>query len=170
VIITDFKFLHRKQFRVKAIGKHSIIETHTRRHCQLPTETDTGNTTPRVPIGTPLHLIVKPVIHRSVWRVLEHDLDDLDDLEKDQLPCKRDKMAELPKSVGWVGLGLMGYPMVTNPLKKLPEDTQFFVYDVVKESVDKFVGEGGGRVHACANSKEVADKSVRNNAAPTLYS
>lgn len=65
----------------------------------------------------------------------------------------------LPKKIGWVGLGLMGYPMATNLLKKM-EDAEFYVYDVVQDSIDKFVKEGNGRVHACASSKEVADKSV----------
>jgi len=69
-------------------------------------------------------------------------------------------MAELPKKVGWVGLGLMGYPMAGNLLKKMSDDTEFYVYDVVQESIDKFVKEGNGRVHACTSSKEVADKSV----------
>lgn len=70
-------------------------------------------------------------------------------------------MAELPKSIGWIGLGLMGNPMIRNLLKKMSEDTQFFIHDVVRESVDKLVEEGKGRVHACESSVEVADKSVR---------
>ena len=68
--------------------------------------------------------------------------------------------ASLPKNIGWVGLGLMGLPMAINLLKKTDEQTTFYVYDVVKESIDKFVEEGRGRVNACASSKEVADKSV----------
>ncbi|KAK4541819.1 hypothetical protein LTR36_007351 [Oleoguttula mirabilis] len=69
-------------------------------------------------------------------------------------------MAEqvLPKRVGWVGLGLMGYPMATNLLRKM-QDADFYVYDVVQEFIDKFVADGRGRVHACASSQEVADKS-----------
>ncbi|KAK1028204.1 hypothetical protein LTR33_017377, partial [Friedmanniomyces endolithicus] len=68
-------------------------------------------------------------------------------------------MADLPKNIGWIGLGAMGYPMATNLLKKMSEDTQFYVYDVVQDSVDRFVKDGAGRVHACASSKEVTDKS-----------
>ncbi|KAK4506222.1 hypothetical protein PRZ48_004187 [Zasmidium cellare] len=68
-------------------------------------------------------------------------------------------MAELPKSIGWIGLGLMGNPMIRNLLKKMSEDTQFYIHDVVRESVDKLVEEGNGRVHACESSVEVADKS-----------
>ena len=69
-------------------------------------------------------------------------------------------MTELPKRIGWVGLGLMGLPMATNLLKKTDADTQFFVYDLIQESIDKLVKYGNGRVKACTSSKEVADQSV----------
>lgn len=69
-------------------------------------------------------------------------------------------MAELPKTVGWIGLGLMGYPMARNLVKKMSSDTQFYVYDVMHQNVDKFVQGGEGRVHHCTSSREVADKSV----------
>ncbi|PPJ56183.1 hypothetical protein CBER1_09078 [Cercospora berteroae] len=68
-------------------------------------------------------------------------------------------MAELPKSIGWIGLGLMGYPMALNLVKKMDKNTHFYVFDVVKESVEKFVAEDEGRIHACGDSKEVADES-----------
>ncbi|KAI7499638.1 hypothetical protein KC367_g4343 [Hortaea werneckii] len=68
-------------------------------------------------------------------------------------------MAALPKNIGWIGLGLMGLPMARNLLKKMDDDTQFFVFDVVQESIDTFVADGNGRVHACSSSREVADKS-----------
>jgi 3-hydroxyisobutyrate dehydrogenase len=70
-------------------------------------------------------------------------------------------MPGLPKSVGWIGLGVMGLPMVRNLLAKMENETQFYVYDVVQNSMDDFVEEGRGRVHACTSSKEVADLSVR---------
>ncbi|CAK4033721.1 3-hydroxyisobutyrate dehydrogenase, mitochondrial [Lecanosticta acicola] len=68
-------------------------------------------------------------------------------------------MAELPRNVGWVGLGLMGFPMAKNLLKKMDAETQFYVYDVMQENVENLVREGEGRIHACESSKEVADKS-----------
>ena len=69
-------------------------------------------------------------------------------------------MAEIPKNIGWIGLGIMGLPMVRNLLDKMESHTQFYVYDVVQESIDKFVQDGNGRVHACSSSKEVADNTV----------
>lgn len=69
-------------------------------------------------------------------------------------------MAEqLPKAIGWVGLGLMGYPMAKNLVSKLDADTHFYVYDVVQENMHSFVKEDETRVHACGSSKEVTDQS-----------
>lgn len=69
-------------------------------------------------------------------------------------------MADLPENIGWIGLGIMGMPMVRNLLAKMKDKTQFYVYDVVQESIDQLVRDGQGRVHACSSSKEVADNSV----------
>ena len=69
-------------------------------------------------------------------------------------------MSDLPKKVGWIGLGIMGLPMIRNLLEKMEKETQFYIYDVVQKSMDDFVEEGQGRVHACSSSKEVADVSV----------
>jgi hypothetical protein len=69
-------------------------------------------------------------------------------------------MSDLPKKVGWIGLGVMGGPMLSNLVGKMEIETQFYVYDVVQKSIDDIVEEGRGRVHACGSSKEVADSSV----------
>lgn len=69
--------------------------------------------------------------------------------------------AQLPKAIGWIGLGLMGDPMARNLLKKTDADTKFYIYDVVPEAVEKFVKDGQGRVQTCSSSKEVAERSVR---------
>lgn len=78
--------------------------------------------------------------------------------------------SKLPQNIGWIGLGLMGFPMATNLLKKMDKSTTFYVYDVVEESVKKLVEAGKGRVKACASSKEVADKSVCEHISPPQYS
>jgi len=69
-------------------------------------------------------------------------------------------MPAFPKKVGWVGLGIMGLPMARNLVEKMDPDTEFYVFDVVQDSIDRIVGDGKGEVHACESSKEVADKSV----------
>jgi 3-hydroxyisobutyrate dehydrogenase len=76
-------------------------------------------------------------------------------------------MATLPKKIGWIGLGIMGLPMVRNMLAKMESNTQFYVYDVIQKSIDEFVQDGQGQVHACSSSKEVADNSVCHLSAPT---
>jgi len=70
------------------------------------------------------------------------------------------EMLDLPDKVGWIGLGIMGLPMSRNLLGRMDNETQFYIYDVVQKSIDDFVEEGQGRVHACSSSKEVADRSV----------
>ena len=70
------------------------------------------------------------------------------------------QMIDSPKNVGWIGLGIMGGPMLRNLLGKMERETQFYVYDVVQKSIDDLIAEGQGRVHACNSSKEVADHSV----------
>lgn len=74
----------------------------------------------------------------------------------------------LPQNVGWIGLGLMGLPMAQNLLRKMDKSTNFYVYDVIQESIDEFVKAGDGRVKACSSSKEVADKSVCDFTMPYL--
>ncbi len=78
--------------------------------------------------------------------------------------------SKLPQNIGWIGLGLMGLPMATNLVKKMDKSTVFYVYDVVEESVKKFVEAGEGRVTACSSSKEVADKSVREQMSSRQFS
>jgi len=77
-------------------------------------------------------------------------------------------MATLPDNVGWIGLGIMGMPMARNLLAKMKDSTQFYVYDVVQESIDELVRDGKGRVHACSSSKDVADNSVRQLRTPSF--
>ena len=67
---------------------------------------------------------------------------------------------DMPTSIGWIGLGLMGLPMARNLIKKTTKETTLYVYDVVEHAVKQLVEEGNGRVQACQSSKEVADKSV----------
>lgn len=59
--------------------------------------------------------------------------------------------------------------MATNLLNKMDSDTQFHVYDVSQELVDKLIREGNGRVHACGSSKEVADKCVCHCSYPNPF-
>jgi len=63
-------------------------------------------------------------------------------------------------SIGFIGLGLMGLPMAENLIKKTPETTKFFVYDVVEDALNKFCNEHLTRAQAMRSSREVAEKAV----------
>lgn len=69
-------------------------------------------------------------------------------------------MADEISSIGFIGLGLMGLPMVQNLIKKTPETTKFFVYDVVDDAVKKLCEEHSTRATAMKSSREVAEQAV----------
>lgn len=62
--------------------------------------------------------------------------------------------------IGFIGLGLMGLPMVRNLIRKTPETTKFFVYDVLDDAMEKFCEEYSTRATAMKNSREVAEQAV----------
>jgi 3-hydroxyisobutyrate dehydrogenase-like beta-hydroxyacid dehydrogenase len=74
-------------------------------------------------------------------------------------------MASPYSAVGFIGLGTMGIPMVENLTKKLPSSTKIYVYDVSEQALKKIEAENKGKVHACSNSKEVAENSVCTSSA-----
>jgi 6-phosphogluconate dehydrogenase len=67
----------------------------------------------------------------------------------------------LPTSVGVVGLGAMGKPMVINLAKRLPAGTRIHVHDVVPVAVDELFASFPETVVKCTSAKDVAEKSVR---------
>lgn len=70
------------------------------------------------------------------------------------------KDSALPTSVGFVGLGLMGKPMVENIAKKLPAGSRIHVYDVVKAAVDELCSSYPDTIVRCTSAKDVTEKSV----------
>jgi 3-hydroxyisobutyrate dehydrogenase len=66
----------------------------------------------------------------------------------------------LATSVGFIGLGAMGKPMVINLAKKLPKGSQIHVYDIVTAVVDETVALFPDSIFKCASAKEVAEKCV----------
>jgi len=72
------------------------------------------------------------------------------------------KTSSLPNNVGFIGLGIMGYPMAANLAAKLPSPSNLHIYDISTESLSKLQKEAREpRVHICKSSKEVAEQSVR---------
>ena len=72
----------------------------------------------------------------------------------------------LPTAVGFIGLGVMGYPMVLNLLKKLPPSSRINVYDVIEDALARIKAEGGDTIVVCAHAAEVASKSVITRTLP----
>lgn len=65
-----------------------------------------------------------------------------------------------PRELGFIGLGVMGYPMALNLLKKLEDGARLHVYDVDDHALRKFEEEAPTKVHVCSNAAEVAESSV----------
>ncbi|KAF2221516.1 NAD binding domain of 6-phosphogluconate dehydrogenase-domain-containing protein [Elsinoe ampelina] len=63
------------------------------------------------------------------------------------------------KTVGFIGLGLMGKPMAGHLAKKLPADTRIHVFDISKDVVQDLASQYPDKVVVGANAKDVADKS-----------
>ncbi|KAF5328684.1 hypothetical protein D9619_011695 [Psilocybe cf. subviscida] len=70
---------------------------------------------------------------------------------------------DFPKSIGWIGLGAMGFPMALQLDEKAPEDTIFHVYDINNEAVNSFMSSSVHDTVGCRSAKEVTDKSECGN-------
>ena len=64
------------------------------------------------------------------------------------------------KSIGFIGLGLMGVPMVENVIKKTNSNVRIYVNDVVEDPVKYLCDQYPDRVEKCETAKNIADKSV----------
>lgn len=64
------------------------------------------------------------------------------------------------KSIGFIGLGVMGYPMVENLAKKLPQPVNVYLFDVVTQPMHMLSLQSNGKVKPCGSAKDVADKAV----------
>lgn len=68
-----------------------------------------------------------------------------------------------PRVLGFVGLGVMGYPMAVNLFKKLDVGTKLHVYDVSSQVLSNFEQEAPHLVSVCSSAREVAERSVRSS-------
>lgn len=65
-----------------------------------------------------------------------------------------------PASVGFIGLGTMGFPMASNLITKLATGSKLFVYDVSADAVGKFQAKHQESVVPCNSAKDVAERCV----------
>jgi hypothetical protein len=64
------------------------------------------------------------------------------------------------KSVGFIGLGMMGVPMVENLIRKSTEDILIYVNDVAEEPVKQLCEKYSDRVISRKTAKDIADVAV----------
>lgn len=70
-------------------------------------------------------------------------------------------MSDASTNIGFIGLGVMGYPMARNLLLSLPTDSNFYVFDVSLHALRKFeVETNNDRVIVCNSCRQVAEGSV----------
>jgi 3-hydroxyisobutyrate dehydrogenase-like beta-hydroxyacid dehydrogenase len=79
-----------------------------------------------------------------------------------------DTMIDSPpfKTIGFIGLGAMGKPMLAHLADKLPASSEIWVYDVVESVVDEVCSTFPNRVHKAVSSADVAEHSVRHPPLP----
>ncbi|KAI1638625.1 3-hydroxyisobutyrate dehydrogenase [Biscogniauxia mediterranea] len=65
----------------------------------------------------------------------------------------------LPTSIGFIGLGAMGKPMVNNLVKNLPAGSRVFVHDVVEASMEELRASYPSMIVKSTNAKEVTEQS-----------
>lgn len=65
------------------------------------------------------------------------------------------------KTLGFIGLGAMGRPMLEHLANKLPEESRIWVYDVVEQVVDEICAAYPGRVFRGTSARDVAQHVVR---------
>ena len=69
------------------------------------------------------------------------------------------KSLESVETIGFIGLGVMGYPMASLLAQKLPPDTRLFVFDVAQTQLKKIKSEHPDRIMVAESSKEVTESS-----------
>ncbi len=64
------------------------------------------------------------------------------------------------KTLGFIGLGAMGKPMLKHLADKLPEEARIWVYDVVEQIMNEMCAAYPGRVLKGTSAKDVAEHAV----------
>lgn len=64
------------------------------------------------------------------------------------------------KTLGFIGLGAMGKPMLVHLANKLPPESRIFVFDVVEQVVDELCGQFPDRVLKASSAKDVTNHAV----------
>ena len=63
-------------------------------------------------------------------------------------------------TLGFIGLGAMGKPMLVHLANKLPPESRIYVFDVVEQVVDEMRDQFPQRVFKGTSAKDVAQQAV----------
>lgn len=70
--------------------------------------------------------------------------------------------SDIPKAIGFIGLGLMGLPMARNLASKMSDGSEMYIYDISDTAMDSLT-EGPdtpARIIKCASPAEVGSRAV----------
>jgi ornithine cyclodeaminase/alanine dehydrogenase-like protein (mu-crystallin family) len=77
------------------------------------------------------------------------------------LPMSENMSSSLEfKTLGFIGLGAMGMPMLEHLINKLPQESRIWVYDVVEDVVDDMCAAFPEKVSKATSAKQVAQQAV----------
>jgi 3-hydroxyisobutyrate dehydrogenase-like beta-hydroxyacid dehydrogenase len=69
--------------------------------------------------------------------------------------------SSLPNSIGFIGLGAMGKPMVFNLARSLAPGAHIHVYDVLPAAMEDVLAVFPDTIVKCSSAKEVTEQTVR---------
>lgn len=64
------------------------------------------------------------------------------------------------ETLGFIGLGAMGKPMLIHLANKLPLESKIYVFDVVEQVVNEVCSQFPDRVHKASSARNVAEQVV----------
>jgi len=64
------------------------------------------------------------------------------------------------KTLGFIGLGAMGKPMLEHLARKLPQESRLWVYDVVEHIIDEVCAAFPDRVYKGTSAADIAQHTV----------
>ena len=97
-------------------------------------------------------------MYKSVCHKIEHRTEHPN--QQTTVKMSSTNRASLPESLGFIGLGAMGKPMVINLANEIPLGSRIHVHDVVTAAMDELQELFPEKIIKCASAREVTEKSV----------
>jgi len=64
------------------------------------------------------------------------------------------------KTIGFIGVGAMGKPMLQRLAEGLPSESKVYIYDVMSETMDEVCSQFPDRVFRSESARDAAQRSV----------